>query len=74
MEIGLLWYGKKKELSSQLTKAVKRYRERFGEVPNVCYVNPQSLPEGERQVNGVLLRPSATVLRDHLWIGREESE
>lgn len=73
MEVGLLWYGKKKNLASQLPKAVKRYRERFGKVPNVCYVNPQTLPTGERQVGGVLLRPSDSVLRDHLWIGREES-
>lgn len=74
MEMGLLWYGRRKGLSSQLPKAAKRYRERFGEVPNVCYVNSQALPEGECRIDGILLRPSASILRDHLWIGREESE
>ncbi|MEA3310432.1 MAG: hypothetical protein U9Q70_13120 [Chloroflexota bacterium] len=74
MEIGLLWYGKKKGLSSQLPKAAQRYRQRFGEIPNVCYVNPQTLPAGECQMDGILLRPSTSVLQDHLWIGREERE
>jgi len=73
MQIGLLWYDNgNSELPLKVSQAVKRYRERFGVEPNVCYVPPENLPEGEQQVAGVAVRASSRILRHHLWVGQEQ--
>ncbi len=73
MQIGLLWYDNgNSELPLKVSQAVKRYRERFGAEPNVCYVPPENLPNGEQQVEGVAVRASPRILRHHLWVGREQ--
>ncbi len=72
MGTGLLWYDNgAQDLAAKVGRAVQRYRERFGQDPNVCYVHPATLPEGERQVAGLLVRPSARILLHHLWVGVE---
>lgn len=72
MEIGLLWYDNSaSDLDTKLIKAVARYRERFGSDPNVCYVNPATLPEGERQIDGLVVKASTRILQHHLWMGKE---
>lgn len=73
MQIGLLWYDDDKtELAVKISQAVKRYRERFGAEPNVCYVNPKSLASCEQRVEEIAVRTSSRVLKHHLWIGQEE--
>lgn len=73
MQIGLLWYDDgNAELATKISQAVKRYRERLGAEPNVCYVNPQSLLKGEPKVENIVVRTSAKVLQHHLWIGQEQ--
>ncbi len=72
MRIGLLWYDAgTKALTDKVTKAAKRYHERFGEEANVCYVNPQTLSEGACEVDGIQVLPSPQILRHHYWVGRE---
>ncbi|MBN1877947.1 MAG: hypothetical protein JXA33_27245 [Anaerolineae bacterium] len=72
MDIGLLWYDSgASDLSRKLAQAAARYKARFGESPNVCYVNPAQLPEGERQVDGIRVRTSQRILRHHFWLGQE---
>lgn len=72
MRVGLLWYDAgAKGLPDKVAKAAKRYHERFGEKPNVCYVNPQTLSEGACEVNGIRVLPSPQILRHHYWVGRE---
>ncbi len=75
METGLLWHDSGSgDLAWKLAQAAKRYQDRFGHKPNVCYVNPALLPEGDRNVNGILVRSSPRVLRNHFWLGREKPE
>ena len=72
---GLLWHDSGSEdLAWKLARAVRRYRARFGNKPNVCYVHPALLPNGDRKVAGVLVRPSSRVLRHHFWLGLEQTE
>lgn len=42
MRVGLLWFDDdpKKEISLKIREAVERYSEKFGQGPNLCYVNP----------------------------------
>ncbi len=75
MDIGLLWHdGGSTDMAGTLAQAAKRYRDRFGDKPNVCYVHPTLLPDGDRKVNGILVRSSARVLRHHFWLGQEKTE
>lgn len=73
MQVGLLWYDSgSSELALKVSQAAKRYRERFGADPNVCYVHPATLPDGEQRVGGIVVRTSPRVLQHHLWVGREQ--
>lgn len=73
MQVGLLWYDSgSSELPLKILQAAKRYRERFGADPNVCYVHPATLPAGEQRIGDILVRPSNRILRHHLWIGQEQ--
>jgi hypothetical protein len=72
MDTGLLWHdSSSKNLARKLARAAKRYRARFGERPNVCYVNPTQLPEGKMQVDGISVRPSPRILQHHFWLGQD---
>ncbi|MCD6345405.1 MAG: hypothetical protein J7M17_07380 [Anaerolineae bacterium] len=73
--IGLLWYDSSAQnLAVKIAAAARRYRERFGGEPNVCYVHPSDLPTGECETNGIRVRTATNVLRHHLWLGNESSE
>jgi hypothetical protein len=71
MNIGLLWHDSQKPVDLVVPLAAARYEQRFGESPNVCYVNPTVLPDGDRAVDGVLIKSSAQVLKFHYWLGVE---
>lgn len=82
MKEGLLWYDDNPgcDLAAKIGPAVRRYRQKFGVAPNVCYVHASTLaaasgPGGnghEREVSGVRVAPLPSVLRHHFWVGREE--
>lgn len=75
MNVGLLWHDNGAEdLAAKLTRAAARYRARFGQPPNVCYVNPAALPTGDKQIGAIQVRTSPKILRHHLWLGRETGE
>ena len=73
MREGLLWYDDTPDriLADKIMPAVRRYREKFGVAPNVCFVHVSEL-DSEQQVDGVRVSSRPTVLRHHFWIGREE--
>lgn len=69
MEIGLLWYDTA-DPKTAIVNAATRYRERFGVVPNACYVHPDTAaPEA---VGVVQIKPLKTILPHHYWIGMEQ--
>ncbi|MCK4314287.1 MAG: hypothetical protein KAX24_00815 [Anaerolineae bacterium] len=91
MKVGLLWYDDDPghDLAEKIGRAARRYRQKFGASPNICYVHRSVLspstssgqdPQGEassgkvRKVGGVRVSPSPTVLRHHFWLGREEKQ
>lgn len=73
MVIGLLWQSDK-PVEQVIPLASARFAERLGCTPNVCYVHPTLLPDGDRAVDGVLIKSSARVLRQHFWLGIEPEE
>jgi hypothetical protein len=46
MQEGLLWFDAdpKRDLAEKVRSAADRYRFKFGRSPNLCYVNPSTLP------------------------------
>lgn len=70
---GLLWYDDdpRRPLAQKVARAAARYRQRFGAVPNICYVHPSAL-DADVQVGVVRVTASPTTLRHHFWIGWAE--
>ena len=51
-------------------RALTFYNEKYGKQPNLCLVNPKSLPsEAPRQVGSLKIGASSSVLPDHFYIG-----
>ena len=76
MKIGLLWYDDSQvDLATKVREAAQRYEEKYGKPPNRCYVNPASLPEGEKafSLNGIKIVTCPSVLPNHLWVGVQET-
>jgi len=81
MKEGLLWYDDNpgRDLAEKIKRAARRYHQKFGSAPDICYVHPSTLnSQGKggngksRTVGGVRVAPLTSVLRHHFWVGREE--
>ncbi len=74
MKQGLVWYDNdpKKTLDVKMIEAVKRFREKYGIEPTVCYVNPAELDHARRTGGKLRLIKAAQVLPNHLWLEIEE--
>jgi hypothetical protein len=81
MQTGLLWFDNdpNREMTHKVEDAARRYKERFGVAPNVCYVNQTALSGGELKlalqgIQAASLRvvPVSNVLLHHFWVGIEE--
>ncbi|HEY72066.1 MAG: hypothetical protein DRJ03_10250 [Chloroflexi bacterium] len=78
MKQGLLWYDDNpgRDLADKVRQAARRYRQKFGAAPDICYVHPLALNgngNGKGQkVGRVCVSPLPSVLRHHFWLGQEE--
>lgn len=75
MKEGLLWYDDNpgRELAEKVGRAARRYRQKFGTTPNVCFVHHSALSNGKtRKAGQIRISASPTVLRHHFWIGTEQ--
>ena len=45
MDIGMLWFDndKKTDLTTKVSRAAEYYQKKYGQMPNLCFVNPASL-------------------------------
>lgn len=78
MTNGLLWFdNSKKHLRIKITAAAKRYKEKYGTMPNLCYVNPANLGgmvKKELTLNmpdnpKITAIPKVTIMPNHIWLG-----
>ncbi len=72
MDIGMLWYDDdaKRKLDEKVSRAAAYYRAKYGTQPNVCFVSPSTLNNGQEMVaGGVQVRPARTILPNHFWLG-----
>lgn len=68
---GLLWFDDDpKRLTEDIVRrAIARFKQKHGHVPDVCYVHPSAAPKGDFVVDGVKVLQSPTVLPHHFWLG-----
>jgi hypothetical protein len=73
MKQGLLWYDDSgRDLAEKIGLAARRYRQKFGAPPDVCYVHPSALNGRVHQVGKVRVSSKPSVLRHHFWLGQEK--
>lgn len=71
---GLLWFNDNptRAISDKVERAVQRYQQKYGHNPDVCYVHPAHLKEGELSLaDGVKVLPAKSVLPHHFWLGMQ---
>lgn len=72
MKIGMLWFDNSQDpLDEKIRRAAAHYRQKFGAEPNLCFVHPV---DGITQLEGIQVRNSNNVLRNHIWLGVEDGE
>jgi len=76
MREGLLWFDDdpRRAMAEKVQQAAARYRQKFGTMPDVCYVNDKAIDRTEVRVGDLRVRPASTVLPNHFWIGRGVGE
>ncbi len=70
MKQGLMWYDgdPKKTLGAKMIEAAKRYKEKYGAEPTVCYVNPAQIDDKAGNVGKIRVVSASQVLPNHLWL------
>jgi hypothetical protein len=71
MSIGMLWYDddRQRTLEEKVRRAADYYRQKYGQSPNLCLINPQSANGGAQAVNSIELKTAPNILPHHFWIG-----
>lgn len=75
MKVGMLWFDgdHRAPLGERIARACAYYEQKYGEQPNLCFINPQSAASEEGLADSLIrVEVSASVLPDHFWIGVEE--
>lgn len=65
---GLLWYQKDGSLEDKVKSAALRYKEKYGEKPNTCFVPNKDITESF-WVDGCEVVGAPAVLEHHIWVG-----
>ena len=77
MQTGLLWYDgdPNRGLVAKIEDAARRYREKFGQTPDTCYINSSVLAVvgAPNVVSNMAVRvvPATNILPNHFWVGVE---
>jgi len=77
MNVGMLWFDNdpRTALTAKVERAADYYRNKYGQVPDLCLVHPSMLAESLLKAGkkfAVTVRPNRLVLPGHLWIGVED--
>ena len=73
MEIGMLWFDndKKSDYEAKIERAARYYRDKYGKVPNLCFVHPcmilgngsQAVENGNRDIDKLSKKIDIPVLK-----------
>jgi hypothetical protein len=75
MEYGMMWFddNPKTPTTDKIEQAIKYYRSKYGQNPDICFVNPSMLGEQIKSPNNISVRPLRSILRWHFWIGQKSN-
>lgn len=79
MEVGLLWFddSNEKTLEEKVTAAIEAYCNKKcfrGQQPDLCYVNPSLLPDGQDgHLNGILLEGVRSIPTHYFLVGLDNA-
>jgi hypothetical protein len=75
MREGLLWYddNPKLPLAAKIREAVRRYRDKFGRSPDLCFVHPDTLADSAELPNFITVATRATIGPNNFWVGVKRS-
>jgi len=72
MHTGMGWLNNANlALAENIRKAGEYYKNKYGRLPELCFVHPSMLRDSE-QVAGITVRPWRYILPGNLWIGIED--
>lgn len=74
MKVGMLWFDDTRDrpLDDKIERAATYYREKYGGIPNVCYVHPSCLTHTGSPDQPIKVLSARDVLPHHFWIGVAE--
>lgn len=70
MNVGMLWLDDDKHttIEEKIQKAADYYHNKYGQSPNLCFVNPAMLAEA-KNIGRIQVRTAPNILRNHFWVG-----
>jgi hypothetical protein len=85
MKTGLLWFDDdpRRKLEEKVQRAAAHYERKYGQVPDLCYVHPSALDNGNgkrgkrsdvMKAGEVEVRAGRSVLLHHFWLGMAEDK
>jgi hypothetical protein len=71
LNVGLLWYDAdpRRKAEAKIGDAVERYEEKFGGLPNVCHVSPETCQALGDEVDGIGVVANRWIRPNHFWLG-----
>lgn len=71
MNTGMLWFDNdpKADIVTKISKAMAYYQKKYGQKPNLIYVNPGLKFESPAKTSGVDILTDHMILPDHFWVG-----
>jgi hypothetical protein len=76
MNYGMLWFDNdpKTDLTQKVNRAAAYYLKKYGENPDICFVNPEMMSEKKIEGGEVIIKTNPAILPHHLWIGKETAK
>jgi hypothetical protein len=71
MQPGLLWFDNDPDvdLKTKISKAVLYYQDKYGLMPDLCFVHPSVLLRQSQMNLGIEIRTNRQLKPEHLWLG-----
>lgn len=71
MSTGMLWFDNdpKLDLPAKIQRAIEYYQKKYGQKPDLCFVNPAALIDHPPKGSGVEVQTSQMILPNHFWLG-----
>lgn len=75
MNTGMLWFDNdpKSDLAVKILRASEYYQKKYGQTPDVCFVNPSTNVEVPSKSFSVEVKVNQMILPNHFWLGVKQA-